>query len=155
MSSVKIRTMKFNLGVLFLLVLFTPLPLPFALATPVPGPPLPLDWMDQRPTYTHKPLPSPPFPTSLPPLRRSKEHPCKPLYCGSAIHKHGFAADCIGRKRDGYMAEGKRDGTAVRMPQGGIGRPMVCTCPLIYSWLLDPRLSFQCFISKIQKKCNV
>ncbi len=134
--------MNSSLGILFLLLLFTPTPLPlplyfrlpcpFALATPVRGPPLPLDWMDQRPTHTHKTLsPLPPSFTPLPSLPHLKEHPPPwevPLDCGPATHEHRSAAGCFRRKRDE---------TVVRVPGGRVGRPRVCPRrPLIYSWLL-------------------
>ncbi|ERF74070.1 hypothetical protein EPUS_08118 [Endocarpon pusillum Z07020] len=117
--------MNSNLGILFLLMLFTGLPLhfllalPFALATPVPAPPVPLDWPDQKPTHTHKPLLPPPPPRNL------EDHRFPPLDCGGATHKHGFAAGCVRRERDVYMVEGKRDETVVRVPEGGLGRPTV------------------------------
>ncbi|KAF7508643.1 hypothetical protein GJ744_009035 [Endocarpon pusillum] len=123
--------MNSNLGILFLLMLFTRLPLhflptlPFAFATPVPAPPpVPLAWLDQQPTHTHKPFPLR-FLTPLPPPRNPEDHLHPPLNCGPATHKHGFAGGCVRRERDVYMVEGKRDGTVVRVAEGGSGRPMV------------------------------
>lgn len=117
--------MNSNLGILFLLMLFTGLPLqfllalPFALATPVPAPPVPLDWPDQKATHTHNP----------------EDHPLPGLYCGPTTHKYGYAGGCVRRERDVYKTEGKRDGTVVKVPERELGRPTVCACRLIYPQL--------------------
>ncbi len=133
--------MNSNLRILFLLVLFARLPLqlllpcPFVLAIPVRGHPLPLDRMDQRPTHTYKPhSPLSPSATSLSPPGHLKQHPPPGgvlLNCGPATQEHGSAAGCVRRKRDG---------TVVRVPEGGLGRPRVRPRPLIYSKLLQAGL---------------